>query len=232
MSTKTCNVCGKAKDITDFTVGKAVCKSCRAKAKRNEYQPNTQQENVKPAKVPGNTNVECECGATYTMYNKSRHMQTNKHMNYIRSLTNQPPIYPKKKQTIPQEMEKIYYGIGPVPAGYRLATMEEEIEAGQVRYWGIKTIDTDLFKQMKEIKTNENNIQKKMDELMQTKIKIDMKINRLIKEGIKLRKQYEENNDTSLKDKLNEMREQLRRYREEQTTIGNQYIKLREQRDK
>ena len=129
-------------------------------------------------------------------------------------------------------MDKIYYGIGPVPAGYRLATMEQALETGQVRYWGIKTIDTDLFKRMKEIKINENNIQKKMDDLMQTKFKIDMKINRLIKEGIKLRKQYEENNDTSLKDKLNEMREQLRRYKEEQTTISNQYIKLREQRDK
>ena len=29
---------------------------------------------------------ECECGSQYTRYNKSRHLKSNKHLNYLESL--------------------------------------------------------------------------------------------------------------------------------------------------
>ena len=38
--------------------------------------------------------------------------------------------------------ERLYYGIGDVPKGYRRATMAEAVSAGQVRYYGIKKIDS------------------------------------------------------------------------------------------
>ena len=48
--------------------------------------------------------------------------------------------------------EKIYCGLGPVPKGHRLGTMQECLEKGQVKYWGVKKIDPTLLASHKKTK--------------------------------------------------------------------------------
>lgn len=42
-------------------------------------------------------------------------------------------------------MSKIYYGIDKLKKGYKLGSMRESIEAGQVRYFGLRKIDPRLI---------------------------------------------------------------------------------------
>jgi hypothetical protein len=41
--------------------------------------------------------------------------------------------------------EKIYFGTGPLPKGYRRPTMKESVDASQVRFYGLHKIDSRLI---------------------------------------------------------------------------------------
>lgn len=49
-------------------------------------------------------------------------------------------------------MSKPYCGVGKPPKGFKRATMKECLERGQVRYWGVKKIDSRLIEASKRPK--------------------------------------------------------------------------------
>jgi hypothetical protein len=50
--------------------------------------------------------------------------------------------------------EKIYCGIGKIPKGHRLGSMEECLEKNQVKYWGLKKVDSRIIEANKANKKN------------------------------------------------------------------------------
>lgn len=87
--------------------------------------------------------------------------------------------------------QKIYCGVGKVPKGYRLGTMEECMKLGQVRLYGINKINPMILKNINE--ESGNSISKK--NLFEKKILLDVKIKKLIKEMNSIQ-------DNELKEKL------------------------------
>jgi hypothetical protein len=50
------------------------------------------------------------------------------------------PIVKKKEKPL-----KLYYGLLPVPKGYKLASMKEAVDAKKVYYWGVAKVDTKVL---------------------------------------------------------------------------------------
>ena len=73
-------------------------------------------------------------------------------------------------------MSKIFSGIGEVPKGKRRGSMQECAEAGQIRYFGEKKIDSRLLKKMLDSKTlKKDNSKKEQLELKESKEKLMLK---------------------------------------------------------
>ena len=81
---KVCKLCCISKPTSEYSPKQLKCKQCRNAAMK-EYNLNKKQPGftpkTKPIKIAGNTVIECECGSTYTLWNKTHHMQSYKHIN-------------------------------------------------------------------------------------------------------------------------------------------------------
>ena len=208
MTSKICKECGESKPINDFTAGKAVCKECRAIKRRSDYKQTKPSISTEPKqKLESNSKIQCECGSTYALYNKSRHLKTKKHINYINKKEDKITMSrstSKASSSMQTSDIQLYYGVGPVPIGHRQATVEEAINANQIRYYGIVAIDPNILNQVKQAKTSKAEIESQYIEAMGKYAQYNAMSQKIVKAGLKLKEQYERENDPVKKEELNQ----------------------------
>lgn len=109
-------------------------------------------------------------------------------------------------------MPDIYCGIGKVPKNSRLGSMKECAENGQIRYYGLKKIDTKIIEATKAQTAKVNSV----DKLKRYIIKLDGRIKRL--NGIIKYSKKE--------DEVKEAKSTLKKTKEEQDKYKKQYKQM------
>jgi hypothetical protein len=72
--------------------------------------------------------------------------------------------------------EKIYCGSGPLPKGHRYGSMQECLDKGQVKLWGLKKVDPRIMEATKLNKKNKKVV--KLDDLRIVQVSLRGKIKR------------------------------------------------------
>ena len=106
--------------------------------------------------------------------------------------------------------DKLYYGINEIPKGYVLATLEQAINARQVRYYGLTAIDKTFIADHKQAKNNTP--EKEREKLIYRTTELKAKLKRMDNDGPALKKKIGKMPDSPEKDKLNK---ELTKSREE-----------------
>ena len=107
-------------------------------------------------------------------------------------------------------IDNIYCGIENLPKGKTRGSMKECIEKNQVRYWGLKKIDSKLIASMSTSK----NIPSTRRKLIEKAVIIDAKIKNLIKK-LKFSKNINESDKEKIGNDIKKLKEQRKKIKDE-----------------
>lgn len=107
-------------------------------------------------------------------------------------------------------IDKIYCGIEALPKGKIRGSMKECIEKNQVRYWGLKKIDSRLISSMSTSK----NVPSTRRKLIEKAVVIDAKIKNLIKK-LKFSKNMTDSEKEKINNDMKKFKEQRKKLKDE-----------------
>lgn len=122
-------------------------------------------------------------------------------------------------------MSEPYCGIGDVPKGSKRGSMKECVEMGQVRYYGIKMIDSKLLEASKKSK----NIMQDRKMLINRKIKLTAQIKKLVDKA-----KIEKNKgiQSEMKDEARSLLISLKKVKDKLAIIDKEVDKIRTRESK